>query len=114
MYEQLSTQQARPMTGLRIESTASRVGRQQQPGNSTTSVSTLAPGSEQRYKRPWSREEDDTLIDLRGQDMSWKDISRQLTGRSDVSCRLHYQNYLERSGNWSDDKRNEFAETYER
>lgn len=41
----------------------------------------------------WSPEEDALIIDLRGRGMKWEDISKQLPGRSAISCRLHYQNY---------------------
>ncbi|KAF4621930.1 hypothetical protein G7Y89_g14416 [Cudoniella acicularis] len=43
----------------------------------------------------WSAEEDALIIDLRGSGMMWEDISKRLPGRSALSCRLHYQNYLE-------------------
>ncbi|EDN06282.1 predicted protein [Histoplasma mississippiense (nom. inval.)] len=48
-------------------------------------------------KRPkWSPEEDVLIIELRQRGMAWGDISKELPGRSALSCRLHYQNYLER------------------
>jgi hypothetical protein len=43
----------------------------------------------------WSAEEDALIIDLRGGGMKWEDISKRFPGRSAISCRLHYQNYLE-------------------
>ncbi len=44
----------------------------------------------------WSPAEDAEIIGLRGYGMKWEDISKKLRGRSAISCRLHYQNYLER------------------
>ncbi|QSS62358.1 hypothetical protein I7I51_04536 [Histoplasma capsulatum] len=63
-------------------------------------------------KRPkWSSEEDVLIIELRQRGMAWGDISKELPGRSALSCRLHYQNYLERrrllklcTGNWENKK----------
>ncbi|OTA96720.1 hypothetical protein M434DRAFT_51711, partial [Hypoxylon sp. CO27-5] len=62
----------------------------------------------------WSREEDHLIIDLRGSGMKWDDISKRLPGRSAISCRLHYQNYLERRGEWDEEKKNKLARLYER
>jgi hypothetical protein len=46
--------------------------------------------------------------------MKWEDISKQLPGRSAISCRLHYQNYLERQSEWDEDRKNKLARLYER
>jgi hypothetical protein len=54
------------------------------------------------------------IIDLRGRGMKWEDISKQLPGRSAISCRLHYQNYLERRSEWDEDRKNKLARLYER
>lgn len=62
----------------------------------------------------WSPEEDALIIELRGSGMKWEDISRRLPGRSAISCRLHYQNYLERRSEWDEDKKNKLARLYER
>ncbi|KAL4972026.1 hypothetical protein BDW66DRAFT_155109 [Aspergillus desertorum] len=62
----------------------------------------------------WSAEEDALIIDLRGSGMKWEDISKRLPGRSAISCRLHYQNYLERRSEWDEDKKNKLARLYER
>lgn len=62
----------------------------------------------------WSSEEDSLIIELRGSGMKWEDISRRLPGRSAISCRLHYQNYLERRSEWDEDKKNKLARLYER
>ena len=62
----------------------------------------------------WSPEEDALIIELRGRNMKWEDISHQLPGRSAISCRLHYQNYLERRCDWSDEKKSKLARLYER
>ncbi|KAI1825705.1 hypothetical protein F4861DRAFT_162260 [Xylaria intraflava] len=62
----------------------------------------------------WSAEEDALIIDLRGSGMKWEDISRRLPGRSAISCRLHYQNYLERRSEWDEERKNKLARLYER
>ncbi|KZF20705.1 hypothetical protein L228DRAFT_240469 [Xylona heveae TC161] len=62
----------------------------------------------------WSPEEDALIIDLRGKGMKWEDISKRLAGRSAISCRLHYQNYLERRSEWDEEKKNKLARLYER
>ncbi|KAI0874844.1 hypothetical protein GGS24DRAFT_326744 [Hypoxylon argillaceum] len=62
----------------------------------------------------WSADEDALIIDLRGSGMKWEDISKRLPGRSAISCRLHYQNYLERRSEWDEDRKNKLARLYER
>ncbi|KUI60673.1 Transcriptional activator Myb [Cytospora mali] len=62
----------------------------------------------------WSPEEDALIIELRGRSMKWEDISKRLPGRSAISCRLHYQNYLERRSEWDEERKNKLARLYER
>ncbi|CAJ2511562.1 Uu.00g071870.m01.CDS01 [Anthostomella pinea] len=62
----------------------------------------------------WSPDEDAVIIELRGGGMKWEDISKRLPGRSAISCRLHYQNYLERKLDWDEDRKNKLARLYER
>ncbi|KAF6529816.1 hypothetical protein HZS61_001128 [Fusarium oxysporum f. sp. conglutinans] len=62
----------------------------------------------------WSPEEDALIIELRGRNMKWEDISKRLPGRSAISCRLHYQNYLERRSEWDEERKNKLARLYER
>lgn len=62
----------------------------------------------------WSAEEDTKIIHLRQDGMKWEDISKHLPGRSAISCRLHYQNYLERRSEWDEDRKNKLARLYER
>ncbi|TVY51980.1 hypothetical protein LCER1_G007381 [Lachnellula cervina] len=62
----------------------------------------------------WTAEEDALIIDLRGGQMKWEDISKRLPGRSAISCRLHYQNYLERRSEWDEERKNKLARLYER
>ena len=62
----------------------------------------------------WSPEEDALIIELRGSGMKWDDISKRLPGRSPISCRLHYQNYLERRSEWDEERKNKLARLYER
>jgi Myb-like DNA-binding protein len=46
--------------------------------------------------------------------MKWENISKRLPGRSPISCRLHYQNYLERQSQWDEAQKNKLASIYER
>lgn len=62
----------------------------------------------------WSAEEDALIIELRGSGMKWEEISKRLPGRSAISCRLHYQNYLERRSEWDEERMNKLARLYER
>lgn len=62
----------------------------------------------------WSQQENELIINLRGTGMKWEDISRNLPGRSAISCRLHYQNYLERKCEWDEEKKNKLARLYDR
>lgn len=62
----------------------------------------------------WTPEEDALMIELRGGGMKWEDISKRLPGRSAISCRLHYQNYLERRSEWDEERKNKLARLYER
>jgi hypothetical protein len=62
----------------------------------------------------WTPEEDTLIIDLRGKSMKWEDISKRLPGRSAISCRLHYQNYLEKRSAWDEERKNQLARLYER
>jgi hypothetical protein len=62
----------------------------------------------------WTANEDALIIELRGGGMKWEDISKRLPGRSAISCRLHYQNYLERRSEWDEERKNKLARLYER
>lgn len=62
----------------------------------------------------WSADENSVIIKLRGSGMKWEDISKRLPGRSAISCRLHYQNYLERRSEWDEERKNKLARLYER
>lgn len=79
---------------------------QQQQGGSTDSPA--------KKQSKWSAEEDALIIELRGSGMKWDDISKRLPGRSPISCRLHYQNYLERRSEWDEERKNKLARLYER
>lgn len=46
--------------------------------------------------------------------MKWDDISEEIPGRSTISCRLHYQNYLEKRADWDEESRNKLARVYDR
>ena len=73
-----------------------------------------AAESPAKKQSKWSAEEDALIIELRGRHMKWEDISKRLPGRSAISCRLHYQNYLERRSEWDEERKNKLARLYER
>ena len=62
----------------------------------------------------WDAEEDARIIELRGNGMKWGDISKNLPGRTEIACRLHYQNYLEKRGQWDEEKKTKLARVYDR
>jgi hypothetical protein len=62
----------------------------------------------------WTPEEDALIIELRGNNMKWDDIAERIPGRSAISCRLHYQNYLEKRSEWDEEKKNKLARLYDR
>lgn len=62
----------------------------------------------------WSADENALIVQLRGSSMKWDEISKRLPGRSSISCRLHYQNFLERRPEWDEEKKNKLAVLYER
>jgi hypothetical protein len=81
------------------------------PRRAMPAQSTESPAKKQSK---WSPEEDELIIALRGSGMKWDDISKRLPGRSAISCRLHYQNYLERRSEWDEERKNKLARLYER
>jgi len=74
------------------------------------------PGESPAKKKQskWTTDEDAAIIELRGNGMKWEDISKHLPGRSAISCRLRFQNYLERRSEWDEEKKNKLARLYER
>lgn len=73
-----------------------------------------ASGPGVRKKSTWSSEEDETVIKLRGKGQTWDKISKEMTGRSSTSCRLRYQNYLEKKTEWTETELANLAELYSR
>lgn len=84
------------------------------PAKRLSSGQTHPSESPAKKQSKWSPDEDAKIIELRGNGMKWEDISKQLPGRSAISCRLHYQNYLERRSEWDEDRKNKLARLYER
>jgi hypothetical protein len=64
----------------------------------------------------WTPEEDNLMIQLRNLNKKWDDIAERLPGRSSVSCRLRYQNYLkiEKEKIWKDADKEKLAGIYAR
>ncbi|RYP92383.1 hypothetical protein DL770_001483 [Monosporascus sp. CRB-9-2] len=83
-------------------------------GHGKRSMPPHASESPAKKQSKWSAEEDALIIELRGSGMKWEDISKRLPGRSAISCRLHYQNYLERRSEWDEERKNKLARLYER
>jgi hypothetical protein len=74
----------------------------------------LLDESPAKKQSKWTPEEDNLTIELRGQGMKWDDIAKRLPGRSSISCRLRYQNYLEKRAVWDEEKKNKLARLYAR
>lgn len=74
----------------------------------------LPEESPAKKQSKWTPEEDNLTIELRGQGMKWDDIAKKLPGRSSISCRLRYQNYLEKRAIWDEEKKNKLARLYAR
>jgi hypothetical protein len=87
------------------------------PGSGSSGKRSMPPHTSEspaKKQSKWSPEEDALIIELRGSGMKWDDISKRLPGRSSISCRLHYQNYLERRSEWDEERKNKLARLYER
>ncbi|KAL2265661.1 hypothetical protein VTJ83DRAFT_6761 [Remersonia thermophila] len=82
--------------------------------SSKHTMATKPPLVAAKRQSKWSAQEDRLIIELRQSGMKWDDISKHLPGRSAISCRLHYQNYLERRGDWDEERKNKLARLYER
>ena len=95
---------------------------QQNPGLNPAAASARRPppsgsrtsSSPTRTKGKWTPAEDAKITVLRGRGMKWDDISLEIPGRSSISCRLHYQNYLEKRADWDEEQRNKLARVYDR
>ena len=70
--------------------------------------------SQTKKSSKWSPDEDAKIIQLRQNGMTWEDISKQFAGRSATSCRLHYQNYIEKHPSWDDTSKTKLANLYDR
>ncbi|KAK3074307.1 hypothetical protein LTR53_003355 [Teratosphaeriaceae sp. CCFEE 6253] len=91
------------------------------PSSGPTSNKRLAPPHPHPAESPakkkqskWSGDEDARIVELRGRNLKWEDVARHLPGRSAISCRLRFQNYLERRAEWDEEKKNKLARLYER
>jgi hypothetical protein len=71
----------------------------------------IKPHSDAQRPKKWSLNEDILILQYRDQGMTWVDISKELTGRSPTSCRLHHLNRLKGRG-WDEDKKNKIARIY--
>jgi hypothetical protein len=79
-----------------------------------SSQTSLGEESPAKKQSKWTLEEDNLTIKLRGQGMKWDDVAKRLPGRSSLSCRLRYQNYLEKRAVWDEEKKNTLARLYAR
>ena len=62
----------------------------------------------------WTFDEDELVIQLRGKNMKWDDVSKRLPGRTAIACRLHFQNYVERKTEWNEEMKDRLARLYDR
>lgn len=72
----------------------------------------LTPDNPAGKPKKWTPDEDKLLIELRGKGMTWAEIAKRFSGRSPISCRLHYQNYLEKQVHWDEEQKNKLARLY--
>jgi len=82
--------------------------------NKRASVADSSLEQPAKKQSKWSPAEDTLLIQLRGENMKWEEISKRLPGRSAISCRLHYQNFLERKAEWNRERDAKMARLYDR
>jgi len=68
--------------------------------------------TQSKGKRRWSPQEDTLVIERRGRGLKWDKVCTLLPGRSALSCRLRYQNYLERRRGTKEEMNN-LARLYE-
>ncbi|KEF50985.1 uncharacterized protein A1O9_12962 [Exophiala aquamarina CBS 119918] len=62
----------------------------------------------------WSADEDSEIVRLRRAGAKWSEISKSLPGRSAISCRLHYRNYLEKPSKLDENEKVKFATLYQK
>ncbi len=87
----------------------------QGPGRSNKRLATAGSHpleTQAKEKSKWGACENTVVIQLRGSALKWDDISERLPGRSTVSCRLHYQNSLERRQEWEEATKTRLAVFY--
>lgn len=83
--------------------------------NKRPAAAAAHPGESPAKKQSkWTPQEDALNVKLRGSGLKWEEISQQLPGRSAISCRLRYQNYIERRAEWDEEKKNKLARLYAR
>lgn len=120
--EQQQQQQQQPPPPAPATRTTTSLVPAKRPASSLNPPTTISGISRHAGAQPspakkqskWSPYEDSKIISLRAEGMKWEDISRHLPGRSAISCRLHYQNYLERRSEWDEDRKDRLARLYER
>jgi hypothetical protein len=126
-YHRIDSSQARPPTFLRLSATfrlldmaiinPKLINPKPQLGPSFTEFCSMTPNDapslpRPRAKRQWSLEEDALIVKLRRKNMIWEDIAKEFPGRSAIACLLHYQNYLEKSIDWHEDRNDHLARAY--
>lgn len=121
---QTQSQNFRPLYSAPPSSNSSHLVRQSgiasPPPNQSLSVkrqasqTPLVGETAQKKTSKWTQEEDELTVELRGSGMKWEDIAKRIPGRSAISCRLRYQNYLEKRAHWDEEKKNKLARLYVR
>lgn len=64
--------------------------------------------------RQWSKEDSEELVKLRFTGMTWIEIAARFHNRSEIACRLRFQNYLERKHPWTEEQKRTLAQLYNR
>ncbi|KAF2205402.1 hypothetical protein GQ43DRAFT_15324 [Delitschia confertaspora ATCC 74209] len=81
---------------------------------SQTPLPEESPAGKENKQKKWGPEDDNIMVELRGQGMKWDDVAKRFPGRSSIACRLRYQNYLEKRAHWDEEKKNKLARLYAR
>lgn len=78
-------------------------------------TSSFLPGNSPAKKNTkWTAEDDKLLTTLRNNRTTWDEIAKAFPGRSSLSCRLHYQNYVEKQVDWDEERKSKLARLYVR
>lgn len=98
---------------VRIPAAQPRTAATRRRGPPTDPHPDASPAKKEKNQK-WTAQEDARLISLRGANMKWADVAARIPGRSETSCRLRYQNYVEKDMVWTEARKDKFARLYDR